>query len=147
MSAPKKTAKVPNAGKGVTIPAAQFAQFANIKAISKELVQMEEEREASEAKREAEMEAIMDRRDHPLKHLADDDILKVSERIGDVLQSLLSIHQIAGDVFEADTETAARYGLAIKEMARANIKGLDACMERLTGGPAFGNFATEFDRA
>lgn len=146
MSAPKKSAKVPNAGKSVTIPAAQFAQFANIKAISKELVQMEEERAASEAKEKAESEARMDRRDHPLKYLADDDVLEVNLRINDVLQSLLSIHQIAGELFDSDPDATANYGVAFKEMARANIKGLDACVERLTGCGNFGNFAGEFTR-
>ncbi len=138
MAATKRSTR---AGKGATIPAAKVA---SIIAISKELMQLQDETAAREAERSARAEAIADRGEHPMKYLTDEDITEVSQRIEVVALSLLSIRQIAGEIIEADRNAAANFAFAIQEMARANVKGIDACIERLAGGPALGNFAGEF---
>jgi hypothetical protein len=76
--------------------------------------------------------------------LRPEDIEAVSDRLNDAGFALLAIRKLAIDVGEGDDD--GFYAVAIQELARSTIKGIDACIERLTGKPGLGNFGTEFDR-
>jgi len=70
----------------------------------------------------------------------------INMRLSEILFSLLAIHRFAYEALEMgddERETFINHMVAIAEMSRANIKGLDACIEQLGGGKQ-GNFETEF---
>lgn len=76
-------------------------------------------------------------------NLTDADRKNVNRRLSDIFDSLRAIRELA--ISAQDSERREHYLTAIEEMARSNIKGLDAVLEKLEGGPQGGNFATEFD--
>jgi hypothetical protein len=79
--------------------------------------------------------------DDVIKNPTKEQIHAVSNRIEQAAYSMLAMYKLADEV--VDSEQSA-YGIAIKEMARANIKGLDACLQRLNAGAGcMGNFADE----
>lgn len=89
--------------------------------------------------------AVTEQRDNAISRLSNDDILAVENK----LEELLSLSRAAYTMtFEIDNmpsnEPAMAQITAIRSMARSTVKGLDACIERLTGNK-IGNFATEFD--
>jgi len=142
MSAAKKP---PKAQKPAAVTKAAVA---NVIALAKQLDQLDKETAERQAKREAETAALRDRSEHPTKYIGDADIIEVSQRMSDIVLSLLAMRMIGDMAADAeDSETAGNYSSVIKEMARANIKGLDACIGRLMGGQQFGSFSTEFDGA
>ena len=67
----------------------------------------------------------------------------VEGRLTDAAYTLLSIHRLAIDATEQDQPEF--YLTAIADLARSAFKGIDASLERLSGAPAIGNFATEFE--
>jgi hypothetical protein len=68
-------------------------------------------------------------------------------RLYDAAFTLLSIRRLAIDAIDIDdVNDRAFYLTAIADLARSAFKGMDASLERLSGAPAMGNFATEFDR-
>lgn len=74
-------------------------------------------------------------------------IESVESRLLEVLHSLTAIRTLAQDAASARSPDAIGvYTTAIAEMARANAKGIDACIERLTGG-GHGYAGIEFDAA
>jgi len=68
---------------------------------------------------------------------------EIATRLEGAAYSLLAMRRLAIDAQHANDD-AAWYLIAIQEMSRSSFRGLDACIERLTGAPAIGNFATEF---
>lgn len=75
------------------------------------------------------------------------DVEAVEARLLDVLHSLTAIRTLAQEAASARSPDAiGNYTTAIAEMARANIKGIDTCIERLTGG-GHGYAGIEFDAA
>lgn len=62
-----------------------------------------------------------------------EDIRAVDCRLQDVIHSLRAIYSLAGDVLAANNEGAEETLIAIREMARANSRGIDACLQKLTG--------------
>ena len=91
------------------------------------------------------IEATRNRRDNPMAHLTSKDIQAVENRLYGVLLSCSAIHALATDSIVDNFENAEHVLTAVKEMARANVKGLDACIERLTHSPASGAFAEELE--
>lgn len=78
--------------------------------------------------------------------LSAEDIAAIDWRLQEVVHSCLAIHQLAIDAVDSsDTTIAERYMTAIKEMARSNVKGICACLDKLAN-TRMGNFETEFDR-
>ena len=73
-----------------------------------------------------------------------DDVQAVEDRLSEAAHALRAMHALATEAQHADD--AEHYLTAIRTMARATFKGIDACIERLTGAPAIGSFASEFDR-
>ena len=127
--------------KTVAIPADLHSDICQlVEAIGKE--RAEAEVRASAWKQECE--ARQHREDHPTAYICDADIKAVTTRLWAVFESLRAIHHLASDKVANEDETESE-GVAIREMARASIRGLDACLVRLTGGTCAGNFATEFD--
>lgn len=80
----------------------------------------------------------------PKRHLTDSDFEDISIRLGDVFHSLRAMQRFATAEFE--DEMNEHFKSMVAEMSRANMKGLDACIQRL-GWPPMGNFASEFDRS
>jgi hypothetical protein len=71
------------------------------------------------------------------------DVTAVADRLDAAARTLLVIHHLAEEGFE---DTTGNYLEAIQELVRSTYKGVDACIERLTGKPTLsGYFATEFD--
>lgn len=91
------------------------------------------------------IEATRNRRDNPIAHLTNKDIRAIENRLYGVLMSCSAIHELATDSIGDNFENAEHVLTAVKEMARANVKGLDACIERLTHCPASGAFAEELE--
>lgn len=85
------------------------------------------------------------RSEHPLAYLSDNDITEVERRLEQVHYSVRSIWGLASDAIgDLSADSGVEHHLvAIRELARANVMGLDACIHRLTGD-RIGNFATEF---
>ena len=67
----------------------------------------------------------------------------IEGRLNEAAYTLLSIRRLAIDANESDAREF--YLVAIADLARTAFKGIDASLVRLTGKPALGNFATEFD--
>lgn len=82
--------------------------------------------------------------DHDHSEAATDDgVAAIARRLEAAGFALLSIHELAIDAQQAPG--AEHYLTAIRELARSMFRGVDACIERLTGGPGMGNFTTEFE--
>lgn len=125
--------------KGVTIPTELHATLV-------EFSQAAAEGDAIRAEREASLAAFRHRQENPIELLTNDDIKAVDSRLGDIYASLRSIHELSKDALcSSGIREAERYIIAIREMSRANIKGIDACIERLAINCGPGGFATEFD--
>jgi len=94
---------------------------------------------------EAEAKARIEEREDPLASLTNKDIQAIENRLYGVLMSCSAIHELAKDAIGNNLENTESIMIAVKEMARANVKGLDACIEKLTHCPASGNFAEELE--
>lgn len=66
---------------------------------------------------------------------------EITERLTDILHSLRAIHRLA--IEGMDSPNCELFMIAISEMARANVKGVDAINVRL-GAIESGNFMNEF---
>lgn len=66
------------------------------------------------------------------------EITDISDRLDAVLHSMRAIHELADH--SADGKQVEHFHNAIREMARSNIKGLDACIKKLSG-----RFSGEFE--
>jgi hypothetical protein len=77
-------------------------------------------------------------------NLADEDFESINIRLAHITLSQLAIHSLSLSSLDEDSEKIPHLLTAISEMAMANAKGLDACIQKLGG--AMGNFETEFDR-
>jgi hypothetical protein len=73
-----------------------------------------------------------------------DDVQAVEGRLFEAAHALRAMYALATEAQHSDD--AEHYLTAIRTMARATFKGIDACLVRLTGAPAIGGFASEFDR-
>ncbi len=93
----------------------------------------------------AAIEATRNRLDNPLAHLKNEDIQAIENRLYAVLHSSVAIRQLASDACACggSDESPEAYLVAIQEMARANAKGLDACIQKLDGGHGVGCFTGE----
>jgi hypothetical protein len=69
---------------------------------------------------------------------------EITVRLTDILNSLRAIHRLA--IEGLDQEHCECYMIAIAEMARANVRGVDAVNVRL-GALQAGNFANEFSHS
>lgn len=110
--------------------------------------QYEQERAAHEA-RQAEKDAAWEKHKHrienPIEYLTNEDIGAIENRLSRILQSCYTINRIAFDAVGSDDKEIEGHALmAVAEMARANVKGLDACVYRLTGEGRTGIFEDEF---
>lgn len=106
------------------------------------LIAIFEQREREQAERIAKIEASKPK--PPMSFLTDQDIYDVESRIERVIHSLRSMYELAEDAMQYCSRDTPI--IALTEMARANIKGLDACLEKLSGDACgVGAFATEFD--
>lgn len=76
--------------------------------------------------------------------LSAEDIAAVDARLQDVVHSLRAIHRLAYIAIDDSGENVEHYLNAVKEMARANVKGVCACLDKLAN-TKMGNFETEFD--
>lgn len=63
-------------------------------------------------------------------------------RLEQAIHSLRAIHALSKST-DSNEEIAEHILTAIGDMARASAKGIDACIDRLSGEP-IGNFAGEF---
>ena len=79
------------------------------------------------------LSAVEHRRENPLQHLSSDRH-SCSRRLPE-----------RGGALAQEADEATHYLVAMRELARASFRRLDASLRRLTGDSA-GNFATEFDR-
>ena len=86
--------------------------------------------------------SAMNNTDNAMVSLTGKDIDDVTHRLHEVIHSLRAIHQMSIDA--TMDESLEFTMIAIGEMARANVKGIDACLERI-GGCSTGNFASEFE--
>lgn len=79
--------------------------------------------------------------------LSAEDLGKIAHRLEDIFQSCRSLWQMSSDHCgnENKVDTMEAFRLAVSEMSRANIRGLDAVIAKLRRGSAAGNFKTEFD--
>ncbi len=77
--------------------------------------------------------------------LSVEDIAAVDSRLQDVVHSLRAIYRLAAIAMDDNGDDVEHYLNAVKEMARANVKGVCACLDKLTNA-RMGNFETEFDR-
>jgi hypothetical protein len=66
------------------------------------------------------------------------EITDVSNRLEDILHSMRAIHEFADHT--EDGKQVEHFHNAIREMARSNIRGLDACIKKLSG-----RFSGEFE--
>lgn len=73
------------------------------------------------------------------KSLSEADLKAISYRLFDVLSSCLATYHLA----EIDSHDAEWALIAIQEMAKSNVKGIDACLEKLNAMPCAGNFRNE----
>ena len=117
------------------------AQQREVVGILKNIAQAADERDQAETRLEAHSNEI----GNPIAHLTNADIRAVENRLYGVLQSCSAIHALATDSIGGNFENAECVLTAVKEMARANVKGLDACIEKLTRCPASGVFAEELE--
>lgn len=80
-------------------------------------------------------------------HLTDEDVEAVSRRMELAAHALLTIREMAfiAESEESNTESVGLLLRGIAMLARAEFKGLDACIEKLRDAPGIGGFATEFD--
>lgn len=88
--------------------------------------------------------AIQHRADNPIEHLSNADVQAIAGALSAAGESAMAIWRLAIDAHQADDD--GWYLVAIKELARATVRRLDASLCRLVGGEGMGNFATEFDR-
>lgn len=131
--------KSSSAQNGVMIPADTY------KALMEFMGDIEKRKaaEAESAERMAKMEADQQYRDNIIGRMTNDDMRAIERRLSMVLQSCASINKIASDLIGLCEDDPVPYLNAIEEMARANVKGLDACIEKIAGGPYSGLFAEE----
>lgn len=84
----------------------------------------------------------------PKVNLTDADFDDIHFRLSDIGYSLLSIRELALSAADGEPHQIQHYLTAIMEMARADVKGLDACLRKLGSGVVcMGNFESEFDRS
>lgn len=136
--------KSSSAQNGVMIPADTY------KALMEFMGDIEKRKaaEAESAERMAKMEADRQYRDNIIGRMTNADMVAIERRLAEVLQSCAAIHEIAIDLCcGSNSGDSAAYLKAIEEMARANVKGLDACIEKIAGGPHSGLFADELEAA
>lgn len=80
-----------------------------------------------------------------LKTLRPHELKAILRRLGDIGNSLRSIHALSlNAICATDINEHEAYAIAIGEMARANFKGLDAAMTKLGDGP-FGTWENELE--
>ena len=121
------------------------AQQREVVGILRNIAQAAEKRDQAEAEANAHIEAHVRMYEDPLASLTNKDIQAIENRLYGVLLSCSAIHELATDSIGDNFENAEHVLTAVKEMARANVKGLDACIERLTHRPASGAFAEELE--
>lgn len=80
---------------------------------------------------------------HKPRKVTRQDIDAVDNRLHEACMALLAIHYLAFDA--QDASNREWYITAIQELARSTFKGVDACLGRLRGAPAIGNFSSEFN--
>jgi hypothetical protein len=134
--------KSSSAQKGVMIPTDTY------KALMEFMGEIEKRKaaEAESAERMAKAEAASQYRADIIGRMTNADMRAIERRLAEVLQSCSAIHQIANDlVCGVAGDEPEPYLLAIEEMARSNVKGLDACIEKIAGGPHSGQFAEELE--
>jgi hypothetical protein len=66
-------------------------------------------------------------------NLADADIEQINRRLSQVVLSLIAIEKLAIQAIDGDPEMSPHWMFAIEEMAKANVRGIDACLERMGG--------------
>lgn len=76
-----------------------------------------------------------------------EDLGKITHRLEDIFYSCRCMWQMSADYCGSENklDSMEAFRIAVSEMSRANVKGLDAVIEKLKRGPAAGNFKTEFD--
>lgn len=72
-----------------------------------------------------------------------DDLEQIGRRLQQANFALLAIRRLAIDC--ADNPGNDDYANAIAELARSCVRGIEACIFRLTGDRGLGVFQTEFD--
>lgn len=132
-------AKSSSAQKGVMIPAELYTL----------MMELSEAKKVGDAERiasTAKMDAARQYRENIIGRMTNGDLMAIERRLSDVLMSCASIHQLAADALCGHgVDGTDHYLKAIEEMARANVKGLDACIEKIAGGPHSGLFARELE--
>jgi hypothetical protein len=73
-----------------------------------------------------------------------EDLRLIQIRLEQIYHSQRAIGELAIDALESQRLEAC--SIAISEMARANVKGLLACIEQLTGSAILGDHREEFDK-
>jgi len=134
--------KSSSAQKGVMIPADAYQALMEFMGD----IEKRKAAEAESAERMAKMEAEQQYRANIIGRMTNADLVAIKYRLDEVLQSCAAIHSLAGDAMCTENiHTQGHYLKAIEEMARANVKGLDACIEKIAGGPHSGLFAEELE--
>lgn len=103
---------------------------------------------ADSAERLAKMEADRQIREDYIGRLTNADMRAIENRLCEVLQSCAAINRLAIDSYcSTDICSADHFMKAIEEMARANVKGLDACISKIAGAAYSGLFENELELA
>lgn len=77
-------------------------------------------------------------------NLTDSDFNEINGRLSDVVLSLLAIKELAVSALDNDDSKLSQHWLfAIEEMAKANVRGIDACLKRM-GGELYVQELSEF---
>lgn len=96
-----------------------------------------------EARKQAQALAKVNGHDDTV-NLSDVDIEEITRRLSEIAFSNLAIAELALDAINGSGENKTYWMTAIEEMAKRNVRGLDACLVRM-GEQPMGNFETEFE--